>query len=608
VFRARCRPAFWLLLTTTSPLLAQVDVGNFNLNGNASISGGYTGDFGNQVGSDHGVTFGGVGTLNGYYYSPGFLTFGIQPFLNQSRENSNYQSISNSSGINANSGIFGGSNFPGTVSFEKTFNAQGNYNVPGVTDFTSHGDSQNLNIGWSENVPNLPHLSLSFLDGNDHYSLYGANGDLSSLYRSFSAQTTYSLAGFTLNGNFRDSSSQSEVPSILGSSAESSDSDTISYSAGIGHSLPFHGSFSAGASRSEVSADFSSGTYNATVDTVNSGVSFNPIDTLNVGISFQYNDNLAGSLEQAIVSAGGNVGSSPDQSSHSLDLLGYANYRITPWHLTFAVSDEHRDQTFLGAAFQEDTVNGSASYANDLLGGFLNATAGVTRSSISSNTTGQTGMFGSVNYLHEFRRWSASGMVNYAQNTQTVLIAYTSSGYGYSATLGRKIGRRSHWSASTAGSKSMLSNEPGAGTFGQSYSTALSVKYISLSGTYARSNGDSIMTASGLTPVGTALPVISQPSLILYGGHSYSGALGITPVRGLTMSVSYAEALANTQADSTSTDNHTRQLNTFLQYRFRKIFFTAGFSKLTQSFSNNGNLPAMVGSYYFGLTRWFNFF
>jgi hypothetical protein len=596
-----------IFLLAVSPATAQVDVGNFNLNGNATVSAGYTGDFGNQTGSDHGVTFGGVGTLAGYYYNPGFLTFNLQPFLNQSRENSNYQSISDSSGVNASTGIFGGSNFPGTVSYAKTFNAQGNYNVPGVTDFTSHGDSQNLNIGWSENVPDLPHLMVSFVDGTDHYSLYGASGDLASSYRTFSAQTNYRVDGFTLTGSFRDSAVQSDIPSILGSSAETTDSDTISYSAGIGHSLPFHGSISLGASRSEVSADFSDGTYNATVDTLNGGMSFNPLSALSVGVNFQYNDNLAGSLDQSIVAAGGNVGSTPQQASHSMDLLGYANYKVLNWHLTFSASEEHRDQNFMGESYQSDTTNGSVTYSNNLLGGFLNATAGVTRSLISSNNQTQLGAFGSINYLRELGRWSVSGMVNYAQDTQTVLIAYTSSGYGYSGSLARKLGKRSHWSATTSGSKSILSNEPGAGTFSQSYSTALSLKWISVSGAYSRSDGNSILTASGLTPVTVPLPVIAPSSVILYGGHSYSGAVGLSPFRGLTMSVSYAQALADTQANSVSSNNRTSQLNTYLQYRFRKIYFTAGFSKLTQSFSSNASLPAMVGSYYLGLSRWFNF-
>jgi hypothetical protein len=602
--RAPISVSFFLLAT---PVLAQVQLGNFNLTGSGNVSAGYTGDFGNQVGSDHGVTFGGIGTLNGYFYDPGFLNFNIQPFLNQSRENSNYQSISDSSGVNASSGIFTGSNFPGMISFTKTFNAQGNYNVPGITDFTSRGDAQNLNVSWSENVPNLPHLTVSFLDGSDNYSLYGASGNLISSYRSLSAQTNYRIAGFNLLGTFRDSSNASEIPSILGSPAETTDSDTLSYSVGVGHALPFHGSISAAASRSEVDGDFSTGSYKATVDTLNGGMGFTPTSDLTLGANFQYTDDLAGTIDQTIVAAGGTVANTPQPSSHSLDLIGFANYRVMRLHLTFSASEEHRDQAFLGESYAADTSSGSISYGNHLLGGFLNATAGVTRSVIGSSNQSQLGYFGTLNYLRDVGRWSFSATGNYAQNTQTILIAYTSSGYGYSGNVSRKLGKRSHWSATGTGSKSTLSNEPGAGTFSQSYSTAFTVKWIGASGAYSRSNGNSILTASGLTPITVPLPVLAPSSVILYGGHSYSGSLGISPIRGLTMSLSYAEALADTQGDSVSSHNRTKQLNAFLQYRLRKIYFTAGYSQLTQSFSSNGSVPVMVGSYYFGLTRWFNF-
>src|SRR5579863_9156671 len=109
------------------PVAAQVQLGQLSLNGNGTLAAGYTGDYGNATASDHGVTFGGSGTLSGSFYNPGFLSFNLQPFLNQSRENSNYQSISDSSGVNAGASIFGGSNFPGTVGYTRTFNSQGNF-------------------------------------------------------------------------------------------------------------------------------------------------------------------------------------------------------------------------------------------------------------------------------------------------------------------------------------------------------------------------------------------------------------------------------------------------------------------------------------------------
>jgi hypothetical protein len=212
-----------------------------------------------------------------------------------------------------------------------------------------------------------------------------------------------------------------------------------------------------------------------------------------------------------------------------------------------------------------------------------------------------------INYARSLKKWSASGMIRYAENMQTALIGYTTTGYGYSGTLSRQFAQKSHWSASASGSRNTLNNNSGSGTFAQTYSTSLSVKWIGVSGSYSRSNGNSILTSSGLQPVNVLLPVLAPSSVILYGGHAYSAGIGINPIRGLTISGSYSEAFTDTQGNSAETNNRARQLNGYMQYLFRKVYFTGGFTKMTQSFSSNGNTPAMVGTFYFGISRWFNF-
>jgi len=595
-----------LLVVAASPAASQVQIGNFNLNGNGTLSTGYTGGFGNLTSSDHGITFGGAGNLTGSFYNPNFISFNIQPFLNQSRENSNYQSISDTSGVSATTSIFGGSNFPGTVGYTRTFNSQGNFNVPGVADYTSHGDSQVFSVGWSEIVPNLPTLSMGFQDGTNNYSLYGANGDLSSDFRTFNLNSNYRIAGFNLNGNYSNSWSDSQMPALLGNPAQSSDSTTQSFGFGISHRLPFDGTFSASASRSDISADFSSGTYNADIDSLNSGVSFSPFSHLNVGLNFQYVDNLAATLEQPLVAAGGEVQNSPD-ASHSLSMSAFASYALPTLHLTLNATDEYRVQDFMGEAFRSDSQTGSISYNNVLLGGYLNATAGATYSEVSTNHLGVLGLMGSVSFARDVKGWSTSTTVHYSQNVETALIAYTTSGYGYSSSLGHKLGRRSHWAVNAAGSRGTFNNQGGSATFSQSYSTVVSVRWIGVSGAYSRSSGNSVLTSSGLVPVTVPVSAIGPSSVILYGGTAYSGGIGITPKRGFTFTVSYSKALSNTQGDSTDSNNKIEQLNMYLQYQFRKMYFTGGYSRLTQSFSSNGNLPAMVGSFYFGISRWFNF-
>ena len=57
-----------LLLLGVSRAPAQVTVGeNLSMNLNALAQAGYTGDYGNLIHSDHGVTFGGSAELGGSY-------------------------------------------------------------------------------------------------------------------------------------------------------------------------------------------------------------------------------------------------------------------------------------------------------------------------------------------------------------------------------------------------------------------------------------------------------------------------------------------------------------------------------------------------------------
>jgi len=218
-------------------------------------------------------------------------------------------------------------------------------------------------------------------------------------------------------------------------------------------------------------------------------------------------------------------------------------------------------------------------------------------------------LLGSSSYSRDFGRWKVTVQGNYAENQQTFLIAYTTSSYGYSGTLGRKFGRHSHWSVTGGGTKSGLSNQPGSGNFSQYYSTAFSAKWISASASYARSNGNSILTATGLTPTPVPVSVVTPGAVILYGGRSYSFGFGSTPMRGLTISASYSKAFSNTAADGlSSSNNNNEQLNARIQYLVRKIYFQAGYIKLVQGFSAVGGPPASVSSFYFGLSRWFNFF
>jgi len=115
-----------------------------------------------------------------------------------------------------------------------------------------------------------------------------------------------------------------------------------------------------------------------------------------------------------------------------------------------------------------------------------------------------------------------------------------------------------------------------------------------------------------LTPAGiTTLPPGIPPTLlqtVLYGGTTYSASAGSNPVRGLTVTGSYINSRSNTQNGTLSSNNKTDQAYAYLNYKFRKVYFNAGYSRLVQGFSTTGLMPTMVSTYYFGLSRWFKAF
>jgi hypothetical protein len=117
-----------------------------------------------------------------------------------------------------------------------------------------------------------------------------------------------------------------------------------------------------------------------------------------------------------------------------------------------------------------------------------------------------------------------------------------------------------------------------------------------------------LYTNQGIASLPSGLPPTLLPSTVLYGGTSYSAGVGGMPIRGLTFSGSYVKTQSTTQNGSLSSNNDTEEANLYMQYKVRKVYLTAGYSRLVQGFSTSTLAPAMVSTYYFGLSRWFNFF
>ena len=606
-------PAVFILVLAARAA-AQVSAGEASMNLNGTISAGYGGDYSNVAASDHSIFGAGVADLSGSYYNPNFLSFDIQPFYNQSRLNSTFQSTTAASGVSAIAKIFGGSPFPGSISYSTTYNSSGNFGIPGLANYTTHGNNDVLAVTWGAHLKDLPSLNLSFSDANSAYSIYGVSTSGTLHDDTFSATSAYRIAGFNLSGGYQYAGTKAVTPEFLsGEPAENSNSGANSFFLGVGHDLPFNGSISAGATRLDLNTNVGDTTlsdkYDTTIDTLTGALNFAPATHLNVGANAYYTDNLEGTLFNTLLTAGVTVPQvEAQQSSRDLSLIGVANYEMPAQHLDLRALIERQQQTFLGTSFVSDSYNGTATYSNALLGGQFNGVLGVTRTSVSTTNESLLGLNASINYTHPIRRWNVAGGFAYSQDNQTVLIAYTTSGYNYYGSVGRRIRRRWYWGAYAGGLRSLLTNVPGSANSSQSYSTSLSLPRFSLNAAYSNSSGNALLTSTGLVATPVPVTAVAPAAVVLYTGKSYSAGIGSSPIRGLTLSATYAKALSGTNSNSTLSNNNYENMYFLMMYQLRKLSFQAGYSRLVQGFSVSGMPPTMVGSFFVGISRWFNFF
>ena len=387
---------------------------------NALIQAGYTADYGNLNSSDHGFTFGGNANLSGSYYSPSFLSFNVSPYYNQSRANSNSQSISDSSGVSASANLFSGSNYPGSIGYNYSYNSTGIFGLPGFPNYTTNGTGDALNIGWAVNKPGLPNLSFSFLEGHNDYSIYGENSDSTSTFHAFNVHAYYQIAGFNLNAGYLNSASHAEFPEVFtGGTLETSDSSNNGFYFGVSHKLPWYGSFNVNYNHSYFNSEYADTTYSGAVDTVNAAATFHPLDKLNIGASTYYTNNLLGGLYQTIVTSGGVLQqNTPGTTSTSFDMDGYGSYKFTE-HIFALANVDYRQQNYLGSNFSGTTVTGSVTYWRFLLGGHFSSVFSVSRNDNSTTNQGDTGLLALANYSRQLGGWTVNGSANYTQNAQT---------------------------------------------------------------------------------------------------------------------------------------------------------------------------------------------
>lgn len=602
-------PVLLATLLACWPAAAQLKVGQLSTHLTGTVSPGYSAEYGNQTPSSHNWTMAGAGTLSGNYFSPNFAAFNASFYLNQSRANSNFQSITNASGVDASTSIFAGSHFPGSVSYSKAYNSEGNYAVPGLPNFVTHGNSDTFGINWSENLPNLPTFTAGYQMGSSSYNVYGANNEGTSHFDSLNLHSSYNLSGFNLGAFYTLGGSHSVIPQLLGSLQEtdlhsSNDAEGVN----VTHRLPFQGSASASFSRSNWRGSYIDSVTTGNIDLFNAIASIHPAPKVSFTVNSTYSDNLSGQLLASVLAAGGVVsGLNTNQSSNSFDTMAIAGYAPLR-DLQTSLFVERRTQTFLGQSYGVTSWGGGVSYLRNVLAGTLNTSVSATENNNDNSGENTLGFSTNASYSKVVLGWHTNGSFGYAQNVQTLLVTYMNSYYNYSFNGRRNWGRFSIGGGAGA-SRTGLTQVAGTVSSSETYNGSIGyTPFLMVNGSYSRSNGQALATGAGLITSPIPSPTLPSSLVSLYGGRSYSFGVSSTPVKRLIIGASYAAAESNISNSGLASSDENSEYNALIQYQTRKLSYTSGYARLRQGFSQSPLPPGIVSSYFVGVSRWFNFF
>jgi len=602
------------LILLALPSAAQMQVGDnlqMNLNGNIGFT--YAGGI-NQGQSDHSMGFSGNGNLTGNYYSPNFLNFNVDPFYNRADSSSVFGSLTNTTGVTANANLFSGSHFPGTVSYNRLFNSTSQFGVPGSDiGLAQHTNTQGYGIGWSALIPDWPTLTANYSVNQNSNSILGLQGNNDETDHTLNLLSAYKWDGFRMTGQFIHRNVDANFSEFLDAAAPvRTNSSSDSVGATVQHSLPMAGNFSV--SWNHLGYDYAykdaySAKNSGDSTTVNGNASFHPTNKLGVAFNANYSDSLLGNVPEPILN-NGTVVNMTSLGSFRSEQVGTDVYYQVFRNLGVHGDVTHVNQSFLGKSYSATQFFGSANFnfERTLLKG-LSFSLGVVDTAQQTSNTG-LGFVGTVNYTRKFSGWEVSANFSYAQNVQTVMLVYTTSSYSYLGSVRRRIGDRTYFMAGYSGAHSGITANSGSTSGAERVWTTFMHRGYTLNAYYNKSNGEAILTANGLVPVPGNLPppVLGPNEFTSYDSKGWGFNAGATPIRRLTISAGFSKSNGHTIDPLLTTATNNELINAVMQYRLRKIFLNAGYTRLSQTVGVPGAQPIMVTSYFVGISRWFNFF
>jgi hypothetical protein len=601
---------------------AQVAVGNevsMNLSGNALF--GYQGLFGEVDSSS--FQFGGMADLTGYYHHPKFLSFKLSPYYNQSRVNSNFNSLFNAKGFTGTANLFGGSHTPVDIAFEKNWNNEGQFSLPGAPGLETHGSSQGLSIGAGAYYEGLPTLQGSYNINSNRYDILGTNTEGSGSGQVFSLSSSYLLKGFNLSGSYGNTHINQNVP-LISNLNEHLEEKTRQSTTQFTAARDLWGSANWGAhlNHTDFQTDYTGVPTDQTYNSVSSYVSMQPLNRLSLSLGMNYTTNYSAFVLSSVLpqnsstNATANPSPSPLQaigavpSSASSDYLEYgarAAYVITT-DLSADGSVDRRTQSFFGQELDSDTVSGGLGYSHRLFRGQFATHYGISWFTVPTQDQNGLGHTASVSYAHDALGWTNSVDAQYSNSVQTALVTYNQTGYAFGLNTARTLLKRWRLTLAARLGKSNIDGLGNSEARMSNFNASVATNKFSFTGTYSRTTGNALQIGAGLTPTPIPGQVLLPNLLVFYGGSSYSLGGGFHPNRRLTITGNFVNARYHTDNVASISDNLLRRYELKSEYRFRQMMLLGGYSHVTQGVGATFTTPATFDYFYVGVSRHFDIF
>lgn len=590
---------------------AQITVGDniqMGLSGDASV--GWTGQYDSQDTSSLG--FGFNGNLTGSYYNPKFLNWRINPYYNQSRFNSNFNSITAAKGLNATAGLFTGSNTPIEFNFQKSFDAQNLLNFPGTTgSYESRGNSTSFDVNAGIYYEDYPTLNVSFGKSVSNYQVLGTDADGSGDSRFVTIGSSYTLAGFDLSGRFNSNRIGTTLSPVSGFNDEKINSYQRGFTVSANRRLLDWMRWGSTYSRTHFDTDYKLNPTNSTFSVVNSDLSMTPTSKLSVNVFTNYSSNLNAQIISGIVAGTQSGGATAQPTLATTDVLSsYLDYGANAAYsftrrLTWTARVDRRAQSYSQSNIEttSDIFTSGMSYSKDLLGGSFGVHYGFSWFNADPGNSGLTGHSASASYTRDVLGFNTGVGVQYARNVASALTGYSQDSYSGNLNVAHRLWRG--WNAAVGGSygKSNINGLNEGQSSIETLNASISAPRFSISGNYSKNSGDSLPFGSGVTPLP---PVI--PGLILFRGTSWGAAAGFNPKRRLHITASFSHMQYHTDNINTITDTLSDRFEIRSEYRWRQMSFSGGFAHIAQGIGTTFNNPDTLNVVYFGISRHFDIF